>query len=90
MSATGVKTYGWVFAALLFLMVATVAASFVHTGRFHLMIALAIAAAKAVLILVYFMHLKASSRWIWLFFAASLYMLVAGGILTFADYLYRT
>ena|SRR5258708_10855011 len=47
--------------ALLLLTALTIGASFVNLGAFHTPVALGIAAAKAILILLYFMHLRYSS-----------------------------
>lgn len=87
---SSLRTYFVVYFWLLVLMVATVAASYVHTGAFHIWIALGIATVKSVLIVMYFMHAKFSSRWVAIFFASSLYMLGAGFLLLFADYWFRT
>lgn len=51
-----VRTYAWVLLALLLLTAATLLLSFVPLGMFHMPVALLIAAAKTVLILLYFMH----------------------------------
>lgn len=84
------KTYYRVAAALTGLLVLTVAASFVPLGRFGIVVALTIAFAKAMVIALYFMHVKYSSRLTILFAAASLYWLLILFGLTFGDYVMRT
>ena len=85
-----VRTYTLVFIALMVLLGVTVAAGYVDLGHnYNLILAMAIATVKAALIVLFFMHVKVSTRWVWLFFGLSLYMLLAGAILTFADYLMR-
>jgi len=61
------KTYYAVCVALLALLALTAGASFLPLGRFNVVAAVGIAVCKALLILVFFMHLKISSRVIWLF-----------------------
>jgi cytochrome c oxidase subunit 4 len=57
-TTAGVSTYLLVYAALLVLLVLTVAVAKVNLGEVNLLLALAIAVAKTVLVLVYFMHLR--------------------------------
>ena len=51
-------TYIAVFVALMVLLVATIAVTYVDVGRWNIIIALAIAIAKAALIVTYFMHIR--------------------------------
>lgn len=83
------KTYTGVYLVLLVLLVVTVLAAYVELGPFAMVAALTIATIKAALIAVYFMHLKHASRWVLMFFLAAVYMLLMGGLLTFADYRLR-
>ena len=81
--------YYLVFAALLVLTVVTVAVSRVHLGALNLPVALGIAVAKAVLVILFFMHVKYSPRLIGLVVVAAffwLFHLLAG---TTADYFTR-
>ena len=85
-----VGLYLAVFAALMVLTVATVAASRVDLGVMNTPVALAIAIVKAALVVLFFMHVRWSPRLLGLVFAASLFWLfhlLAG---TAADYLSRT
>ncbi len=57
---TPVRTYVIVAACLLALTVLTVIVSFIPLGPFHVPAALAIATAKAVLVVLFFMHVRHS------------------------------
>ena len=59
---TSRKTYFAVFFALLFLTFATVAVSRVELGRLNTVVALTIAVTKAVLVVLFFMHIRYSTR----------------------------
>ena len=85
-----VGVYLAVFAALMVLTVATVAASRVDLGALNTPVAMAIAIAKAVLVVLFFMHVKWSPRLIGLAFAASLFWLFHMLAGTAADYLTRS
>jgi cytochrome c oxidase subunit 4 len=56
------RTYYIVFVALMVLLVATVVGAYMPLGNFHLATAMTIAIAKAVLIVLYFMHLRYSNK----------------------------
>jgi cytochrome c oxidase subunit IV len=56
-----IKTYATVFGLLLLLTATTVAANRIDLGPFNTVLALGIAAVKAMLIALYFMHLRHSS-----------------------------
>jgi cytochrome c oxidase subunit IV len=84
-----VGIYLAVFATLMVLTVVTVAASRVDLGAFNTPLALGIAVTKAVLVVLFFMHVKYGPRLIALFVAGALLWLstlIAG---TAADYLSR-
>ena len=84
------KTYVKIFLALMVLTVITVAVSFIDLGPFSLVIALLIAATKASLVVLWFMHVRYSDRLTQIIVVAGLYwfVLVMLGF-TFADYLTR-
>ncbi|MBX9789007.1 MAG: cytochrome C oxidase subunit IV family protein [Pirellulales bacterium] len=69
--AGSVKLYVTIFVALLVLTAATVAASNVPLGRWHIPVAISIAVIKALLVLLFFMHLLGGSRLQWLVVAAA-------------------
>ena len=85
-----VSTYFAVFAALILLTGLTWGASYLPLGNappfVHALIAMAIAAAKAGLVLLFFMHLWHSPRLTWLVAFGSLLWLAILMVLTWADY----
>jgi cytochrome c oxidase subunit IV len=88
---TPVRTYLVVFAILVALLVATIGVSFLPLGRsFGLAVALGIAFSKAVLIAIYFMHLRSSNRLTWVFSGAALLWFGILIVLTLNDYLTRS
>jgi len=83
------KTYYSVFSGLLVLLVATVGVAYLHLGELNIVAAMSIAVIKAVLIILYFMHVRYSPRLIWLFVGAGFFWLGIMFALTFSDYLTR-
>jgi len=88
------KLYVQVFAALLVLTAITVAASFYDLGggRLHYanaIVALTIAVSKATLVVLYFMHVRYSSRLTWVFVGAGVFWLLILIGLTLSDVLTR-
>ena len=83
------KTYYKVTAALMVLLVLTVAVSFLSLGDFGIVVALAIAAAKMMLIVLFFMHVRYSSRLTMLVAGVGLFWLLILFFFTFSDYLAR-
>jgi caa(3)-type oxidase subunit IV len=59
------KTYLAVFGALMALLAITVGVAYVDLGKFNLAAAMAIAVAKAALIVTFFMHLRYGRRLTW-------------------------
>ncbi len=55
-------------------------------GPLNVIVALTIAVVKATLVVLYFMHVRYSSRLIWVVFAAALFWLAILFALTFGDY----
>ena len=84
------RTYYLVFAALMVLLVLTVMASGLGAGLIGISVALTIAVVKAVLIILYFMHVRYSERLIWLFAAAAFFWLGIMLGFVFTDYLTRS
>jgi cytochrome c oxidase subunit IV len=87
---TPVRTYVIVGGVLLALTALTVAVSFVPLGILHVPVALAIATAKAVLVVLFFMHVRHSGPITRLVIAVALiwlFILIAG---TLDDYLTRS
>jgi cytochrome c oxidase subunit 4 len=79
------KTYIYVGIALLILTAITVAASYIDFGNMaiNITIALIIATVKAMLVLLYFMHLKYENKLIWsfgIFYPLVLFIIMIGMI----------
>ncbi len=84
------KLYYVIFAALIVLTVLTVGASFLDLGGAgHTIAGLAFGAVKAGLVILIFMHLINSGRFIWLVLAAGLFWFGIMVVLTLSDYLTR-
>jgi cytochrome c oxidase subunit 4 len=81
--------YGAVWAALLVLLGATIAVARLHVTSFSVVINLAIATAKAVLVLLFFMHLRSEGRFLKIMLGVALAALTAIIILTFSDVWFR-
>jgi cytochrome c oxidase subunit 4 len=92
--AATLKSYFAVFGSLIALTVLTVAAASMHLPEsiegLHTPIAFTIAGVKALLVLLFFMHLWQSPKLIWLVVFAALLWLAIMFVLTFADYLTRS
>ena len=82
-------TYFSVFAGLAGLTVLTVAVSFAPLGPMHTTVALLIATAKALLVVLFFMHVLYSKRLIWVVAGAALLWLGILFTLTLSDYASR-
>lgn len=78
-----------VYAALLALLGLTTALAFVDLSRWSFGLSMGLAGAKALLVLLYFMHVRYGSRLSWLFAGAGFYFLGIFLLLTFSDTLNR-
>lgn len=79
-----VKTYAMVFLLLLALTALTTAVAFVDLGRgLNNVAAITIAILKAMLVVLYFMHVRYSDRFTWVIAAAGIFwlMILIGGTL---------
>jgi cytochrome c oxidase subunit IV len=83
------KTYYAIFATLMVLTAATVWVSAIDLGSLNTVLALAIAGFKAVLVVLFFMHVKYSTRLTKVAVVAGLYWLGILLALTLSDYLTR-
>ena len=81
--------YIGIFLALMVLTAVTVFAAFVNLGRFNAPVALGIAILKATLVILYFMHVKYSSRLTKLIVLTSLFFLLILMGETMMDYATR-
>jgi len=83
------KVYFTVYAALFVLLILTVAVSYFDLGAFNMVLAMTIAIGKMLLIILYFMHVRYSSRMTWVFAAAGFLWLLILLEMTMVDYLTR-
>src|ERR1022692_3696646 len=82
-----VRTYVIICALLILLTCLTVGVSYVQlAGRWHLIIGLAIALAKATLVALFFMHVLQSPRLVWIVIVVSCFWLLLLLALTLTDY----
>jgi cytochrome c oxidase subunit 4 len=84
-----VKTYVAVYVALLVLLAATVGAAYLDLGWFNFTLTMIIAVAKAVMIMLIFMHVRYSGRLTWVFSSAAFLWLAILIGLTLNDYFTR-
>jgi len=84
-----IRTYLTIFAILMILLVVTVAVAFVHLGEFNLIVAMMIAIIKAALVVLFFMHVKYSSRLVQVYVVAGFLWVGIMFAFTFADYATR-
>jgi cytochrome c oxidase subunit 4 len=84
-----VRTYIGVFVALLVLTAATVGAARMDLGAFNTPVALLIAVVKALLVVLFFMHVKYSPRLVQLTVAAGFFWLFHMMAGTVVDYVAR-
>ncbi len=83
------SSYITIFLLLMAFTAITVAAAFVNLGAFNASVALGIATFKATLVVLYFMHVKYSSRLTKLTVASGLFFLAILLLLTMVDYAAR-
>jgi cytochrome c oxidase subunit 4 len=85
------RTYVLVWAGLLILTLTTTGVAFIDLGgQWNTLTAVVIAVVKTVLVVVYFMHLRYSSRLTWVFAGAGFFWLVILITLTMSDVLTRS
>jgi cytochrome c oxidase subunit 4 len=70
------RLYYRVWGALLVLLGATVGVAYIHLGEFNTIAAMTIACLKALIIAMYFMHLRYSDRLTWVFAGAGFFWLI--------------
>jgi cytochrome c oxidase subunit 4 len=85
-----VKLYAAIFGALLLLTLSTTGMAFVDLGGdLNAVVAVAIAIVKTLLVILFFMHVRYSSRLTWLFVGAGFFWLLILLTLTMTDPLAR-
>jgi cytochrome c oxidase subunit 4 len=80
------STYFLVFGALIVLTAVTVAAANFDFGVMNDVVAMTIAVTKMMLVLLFFMHVRYSSRLIWVIVASMFFWLIILLALTLTDY----
>src|SRR5437764_12101267 len=83
------RVYYTIFAILLVCTYLTVQIAFLDLGRLNAVAALTIAVFKAVLVVLFFMHVRYSPRLIWVVVIAAVFWLMILLALTAGDYLTR-
>ena len=81
--------YSMVFAALLVGTAITVGAAFINMGALNPVVALAIACTKAVIVILFFMHVKYQSRLIKMTVASGFFTFMVLIVMTLSDYISR-
>jgi cytochrome c oxidase subunit IV len=81
-----VKSYVGIFATLMVFTVITVFVAYVNLGQMNKVVALGIATIKATLVILYFMHVKYSSRLTKLVVVSGFFFLIILLSLTMVDY----
>ena len=80
-----IKTYALVFIALIVLTVATTAVAFVDLGPFSVVVALLVAVCKMLLVALFFMHVRHSTKMMRLVVVGGLFWLLILLSFTLAD-----
>jgi cytochrome c oxidase subunit 4 len=88
-SITQTQKYTLVFLALLALTAATIALAYVDLGAWHSVVGLTIAAIKALLVVLFFMHILGSKSLTWVIALSGLFWLGILMALTLTDYATR-
>ncbi len=86
---TPVRVYVAVFAVLITLTATTVAVSRIDLGEYNFIVAITIAVIKAVLVILYFMHVKDSSAMTKLFVGAGFFWMAILLVFVLSDYMTR-
>ena len=81
--------YIGIFLALMVLTGLTVSAAMTDLGPFNTVVALVIACTKAVLVVLFFMHVRHSSRVVWAVVAGGFFWLILLLLMTLSDYITR-
>lgn len=83
------KIYFAIFGALMVMTGVTVWVANFDLGRWNAIVALSIAVVKATLVVLYFMHVRYSSKLTWVFIGAGVIWLIILFAFTLSDYLTR-
>lgn len=83
------RVYVTIFLILITLTITTVAVSKIELGEYNFIVALTIAVIKAVLVILFFMHVKQSSSMTKLFVGAGFFWMAILLVFILSDYLSR-
>jgi cytochrome c oxidase subunit IV len=83
------RVYYLIFASLIVGTAITVGVAFIDLGPLNAVVALTIAVIKATLVVLFFMHVRYSTKLTWAVVVASVFWLGILLVLTFSDYLTR-
>jgi cytochrome c oxidase subunit 4 len=83
------RVYCWVYGALLALTLLTIGVAYLDLGPLNVVVALGIAIGKTLLVMLFFMHLRYSSRLTWVIAGAGVFWLAYLLIFTLSDYFTR-
>ena len=84
-----IRLYYLIFGALMIGTIITVAVAFVDLGPMNNVVMLTIACVKALLVVLFFMHVRWSTRLTWVVAASGFFWLLILFVLTMSDYLSR-
>ncbi len=84
-----IRVYLTVFALLMTFTAITVGVSFLDLGPYNTLVAIVIAVTKMMLVILYFMHVRYSTRLTWAVVAGGFFWLAILLLLTLGDYLTR-
>jgi cytochrome c oxidase subunit IV len=85
-----IKLYAVIFIALVALTLTTTGVAFINLGgSLNVIVALTIAVVKALLVILFFMHVRYSDRLTWIFVGAGFFWLAIMMALTLGDFLTR-
>jgi cytochrome c oxidase subunit 4 len=84
-----VRVYVTIFTLLMVLTATTVGVSYLDLGPANTLVAIVIAVTKMMLVVLYFMHVRYSSRLTWAVVAGGFFWLALLLLLTLGDYLTR-
>jgi cytochrome c oxidase subunit 4 len=82
--------YYRIFVTLLILTLLTVGVAYLNLGPLNTVIALTIATGKALLVALFFMHVRYSNRLTWVVISAGVFWLLLLLVFTLSDYLTRS
>lgn len=84
-----IKTYVYVFIALMVLLLVTIGASFINLGLMNWVVALTIAVIKAGIVVLFFMHIRWGTHLSWMIASLGVVWFLIMVVLTLSDYLAR-